>query len=191
MKNNLRYLRSQKAFTLVEVIVVIAIISILSVIAIPSFSEVRLQFALSRATYRFAQDLRRAQNMALSGVKYKDQSGQVQPISGYGVYINKDTLGDKKYVIYANQSSGNQEYDDFDYAFDTVDFSSSESGVIISEIKNVVTFNNISINFEPPNPNTVIMPLNQSSIDIIFALESDLTNFRTVSINTAGLIEVK
>jgi hypothetical protein len=130
--------------------------------------------------------------MVLSSRQYKDQFGVVQPVSGYGVYADLTLLGNKEYIIYADKSPGNQQYDPFDYTVETIDMGQNEKGVIIKEIDNV-TAGSVSINFNPPNPDTVITQLlaNESNVNVVFALESDPTQTKTVSINKAGLIEVR
>ena len=169
-----------------EIIAVIFIIAIFSAILISDFPKIKLQFALSRATYKLSQDIRRAQDMTLSGVK-TDISGN--PAKGYGVYINLSdpSLGDKKYVLYAD--SGNQQYDAGE-EIETIDFSSSESGVAISEITNLASGSWVSINFKPPNPDTNIANLAAGSdrVGIVFEIPSSQ---RYVYVNKLGLIETK
>ncbi len=186
---------SGAGFTIIEVLVVTAIIIVFSIILISNFPQFKIQFALSRTAYKFAQDVRRAQGMSLSSTQYRDSNGILQPVKGYGVYV--DISNNKKYIIYADVPlcvgcDGNQFYDSpADYIAENIDFSLNEPGVIIQQINNIVG-NNVSINFAPPNPTTTITPLpSQNSIDIVFVLEGDLTKTKTVSINTAGLIEVK
>ena len=164
--------------------------------------------------------------MALSSVQYKDSSGNIRPIDGYGVYVDLSSLGDKKYIIYADASPGNQQYDALtDYIVETIDFSATESGVIIKQLNNVPD-TKVSINFNSSNvttsitllswdslfrpilislfgsPPEILKMLNISrlfevnaaiptSIDVVFALESDLTKTKIVLINISGLVEVK
>lgn len=179
-------------FTIIELLVVITIVTVFIIVVISNFSQIRLQFALSRTAYKFNQDLKKAQNMALSSVPYKDSSGVEQAVDGYGVYIDLDTSGNKKYVIYADKYPGNQQYDSFDYIFETVDFSLVEPGVIIKQMDNIVG-NQGSINFNSSNLDTKITQLSpgKDSIDITLALESDLANAKIISVNISGLIEVK
>lgn len=184
---------SGAGFTMIEMLVVVAIIAILPTIIISNFPKIKLQFALSRSAYAFAQDIRRAQDMSLSAMQYQDGEGNIQAISGYGVYLDMNNLGNKKYIIYADAYPGNHQYDNaLDYIVETLDMSVSEPGVIIKEIKHVFS-NTVSINFSPPNPSINITSFNEQehSIDVVFTLEDDLSREKIVSINTAGLIEVK
>lgn len=179
----------QLGFTVIELLVVIAVITILPTIVIVNFPSIRLEFALSRAAHKFAQDLRNAQDKAISSVRYMDASGNPQWVGGYGVYINTSTLGQVTYLVYADGPPANQQYDALDYIIETIDV--AESGVIIQRLENVLP-PSVSINFAPPNPVTTIVPNpSQGYVNVVFALPSDWSKTRTVSINTAGLIEVK
>jgi len=93
---------SEKGITLVEILVVIFIIAALLTILVSDFPKIQRQFALSRATYKFAQDLRKAQDMALSGEEIKKPDGTIISVKGYGIYIdNRGNNGNnKEYKIY-------------------------------------------------------------------------------------------
>lgn len=183
---------SQRGFTIIEMLVVVAIVAILPTIVIANFPKIKLQFALSRAVVRFAQDARATQDKSLASVQYKDTFGVQQPISGYGVYIDLVNLGNKKYLIYADAAPGNQRYDALDYVVQTIDFGKDEPGIVITQIENVFG-STASINFSPPNPATTLTQLNQgqNSLNVIFAAVNDTSLVKKVSVNTAGLIEIK
>ena len=179
-------------YTIIELLVVIAIIAIFMMIVISNFPKSKTQFSLSRATYKFEQDLRRSQDMAFSQVEYRDSNSNLQAVNGYGVYADIGSLGNKKYIIYADRAPGNEQYDALDYLVDTIDFSLTEPGIVIKNINNV-SLNKLSVNFNSSDFQTTIVELNpsQSIVDVVFALENDLTNTKIVSVNTSGLIEVK
>jgi len=189
---------NKKGFTLVEVVVVVAIVVLLPMVVIANFPRIKLQFALSRASYTFAQDLRKAQDRSLSSVEYKDSFGVIQAVDGYGIHIDMAVLGNKKYIIYADKQPGNSQYDSpypssIDYSFEVIDFSLSEPGVIIKEINNSFG-NKTSINFNPPNSDTTITTqINPSAtnVEIVFALESDPSETRVISVNKSGLVQVE
>ena len=182
----------QKGFTILELIVVITIVLIFITIVISNFYKIKFQFSISRVSYELGQNLNKAQNMALSSLVYKDLSGTVQEVDGYGVYIDLGVLGNKKYIIYADKSPGNEQYDSLDYIVDTIDFSIKESGIIIKDMQNIIG-QNVSINFNSSNLNTNIVQLvaGQNYVNIFLSVESDEASTRIVSINTSGLIEVK
>lgn len=185
-------MNSKKGFTIIELIVVIAVVSIIPTIVIVNLPKIKLQFSFSRVAYKVAQDLRRSQDKALSQVIYRDSQGAIQAISGYGTYIDISGLGNKKYIIYADKSPGNQQYDASDYIVETIDFSQTEPGIVIKQLDNVAA-NKASINTDSTSLNTQITQLNpgQNNVNIVIALESDLTKTRTISVNTAGLVENK
>jgi type II secretory pathway pseudopilin PulG len=87
--------------TLVEIIVVIFIIALFSAIVIADFPTIQKHFALSRASYQLAQDLRKIQDLGLSGVQTKDMIGNTISVQGYGIYINT-SQSREQYVMYAD-----------------------------------------------------------------------------------------
>ncbi len=183
---------NKRGFTLIEVVVVIFVILILFTIVISNFSASKQQFSLSRVASQFEQDVSRAQNMALSSVPYKNSLGVEQQIDGYGVYVDLTSLGNKKYILYADKSPGNNQYDVSDYIISQIDFSSNEPGIVIKQINNI-TGNNTSINFKLSNLLTSISQITagQNSISVVFTEVSDLTKTKSVLINKSGLIQVQ
>jgi type II secretory pathway pseudopilin PulG len=180
-----------KGFTIIEVLVVAAMIVVFSIILISNFPQARLQFALSRAAYKFEQDVRKAQADAFSSTRYTDAEGNEMPLGGYGIHV--DVTDNKKYVIYGDMFPQNQRYDNQDYIIETIDLAQTEPGIIIKEIK-TVQGNDVSINFTPPNPITTIgngADQSLAGVDIVFTLEGDQAKTKTVSINTSGLIQIK
>ena len=174
---------SSRGITLVETIVVIFMIALFSVIVISDFPRIQRYFALSRASYSLAQDLRRTEDLGLSGVTLYDVSDPPQPIGlkGYGFYVN--TLLPEQYVIYAdvpNSSNPNPD-DDLRYSggepyllcsqvnqeangpqlsdcvIELINITKNGPNLIISGFKdingNAISVAGISINFTPPNPN--------------------------------------
>lgn len=185
--------------TLVEIIVVILLSVLFCVILISDFPSIQRQFALSRAAYKLAQDLRTIEDLGLSGVT---PQGQVQVAKGFGVYVNISTYPATQYIMYSDTCpTSNQDYKYTtpgascalgDYIITTVNISQTEPGVYIQAL-NHVTGNWTSINFNPPNPTVTIDNLNPSynNLEIVLSLTSDQTKTRKVVINTSGLIEVK
>lgn len=181
----------ERGITIVEVIVTIFIITMFSGIIISDFPKVRKRFALSTATHNLAQDLRRAQDMGLSGIQLVDVGGEALPVKGFGLYINLDG-NNKEYIIYGD-SNGNQQYDSgIDYDLYLINMNDEVKGVIIEGLYNVLG-NHVSINFSPPNPETSISGLEpgMNRVKIVLALEFDSTITREVYVNTSGLIETK
>ena len=202
----------ERGITLIEVIVVMVIVTMFSMILIADFPKILRQFAISRASYKLSQDIRRTEDLGLSGV----QIGQNVKAQGYGVYI--DVADDKKYIIYADRgpldlqghSLANQQYDtttqycdqitdldpNLDCIVESVDISKQESGIYIKEINGG---NGIwaSLNFKPPNPDILLKTsatsgsAGENSIEIKLGSSADDSLERIISVNKSGLIEVK
>jgi len=188
---------SDAGFTLVELIVVVAVTSMLLVILISNFTKTRSQFALSRTAYKFAQDIRRVQGMALSTSQYRDSEGVLHQVEGYGVYV--DLANPKQYVMYADVD-GNRFYDGSitDYVVETVNL---EPGVVMSNLDSV---DKASVDFLPPIPLTKILwtsdcagdpdpdcPDGLLELTITFQSEIDPTQTKNAYVNNAGLAEVQ
>ncbi len=185
--NKFQISNSQQGYTLVELLVVVAIIVALTAVVLSNFPQAKLQFSLGRVAYKFQQDGRRAEELALSSTQFTDSAGP-HSIAGYGIYV--DQANPKQYIIYADSVPGNHHYDPgADYIVETVDFGTTEPGIVMQQFNNVVG-TTLSVNFAPPNPVTTITPTS-SSVDVVFAQESDTSKTKTVSINSVGLIEVK
>lgn len=170
---------------------VIAIITVLPVIILSNFPQVKLQFALNRSAYALLQQVRRAQELALSSQPYQDEFGIRQPVAGYGIYVDINHLGDKKYLLYADRLPANAQYDATDYVIETVDLGLSEPGVVIKSIGNVFG-KNASIDFAAPDARVQVNQLDAGtrSIQVVLALESNPSITKSVIINTSGLVEI-
>jgi type II secretory pathway pseudopilin PulG len=90
----------ERGITLVEIMVVVFIIALFTVILVSDFPRMLRQMALSRVSYSFAQNLRKAQDLGLSGIQLYDVKGAPIEVKGYGVYINLNAP--KQYIIYAD-----------------------------------------------------------------------------------------
>lgn len=185
-------MQTLKGFTIIELLMVIAIITILPVIVLSNFPQAKLQFALSRAAHAFAQDARLAQDMAKSSLPYKDSFGISQLVGGYGVYVDIDRLGNKKYIMYADALPANSQYDPADYMVKSVDIGLSEPGVIIKDVRNVF-LQKASINFAIPGAEVSVSrpEKRHESLEIIFALEKTLQKTKSIFIHPSGLVEVQ
>jgi|SRR3989344_820319 len=197
---------SEKGTTLVEIAVVLFIIALFFTIMIIGLPEIQRRFALSRATYRLAQDLRKARDLSISGVKVKDNGengGNEFSPSGYGIYINKDKVpdGSTEYVIYADVS-GDQTYNNggsYDYCkdkypiesdcvIDIIDVSKENPSLYIKEIDTVAVNSGgqattgktdiVSINFLPPNPD----------VKMTDPTDTTVSNFNSIEI-VLGIID--
>ncbi|MCX6723589.1 MAG: prepilin-type N-terminal cleavage/methylation domain-containing protein [Candidatus Staskawiczbacteria bacterium] len=209
-----------KGITLIEIVVAIFIITFFSLILIADYPKIKTQYAISRATYKLAQDLRRAQDFGLSGAQIK-YNGGIVPAKGYGIYVYVDpTQGviSTKYLLYADVSDGNAAHDKkytdagahncaggqpynccdqdttvptADCVIDVIDLSQQNSNLYIKSVSNISTAYT-SVNFIPPNPTISIDNISSgNTIGIVLGLTSDSASSRTVFVNTSGLINVQ
>ena len=136
----MKQLNSEKSFTLTELLIVISIIGILMTVSFPYYRSARQQLALQRAASRLAQDIRRAQEMAMSVEKEEgcfDDDGNPKDDYKYGfglvVSSEEDCKENKpckdKYILYAD-CNGNRAYQpsepDYDILLSNPDFDTVE-----------------------------------------------------------------
>lgn len=169
-----------KGFTLIELLIMIAMISIITATLFIDYNVSTSYFSLERTVQMIGQDIRRAQSMALSGLKdYSD-------INGYGLYFNSGI--NNAYTIYANTND-----DPFYNAGDrVVEIIQLPENVAIEEIKiNTATVNFISVSFFPPGPMTFI-DNNSSGFDATIVLKiTDREEVRkAIKINNSGAFEI-
>ena len=184
----------EKGTTLIEIIAVITIITLFSMILIADFPKIIRQYAVSRSSYKLSQDIRRVEDLGLSGVQIE---GQNSPVGGYGLYIDLDD-NEEQYIIYADNCSDTP---DFEYIFgcdsiiETIGISEQQAGIYIKRINGNISgsVDSASINFTPPNPKVTITAsdIQNNSIDIVIGSSFDDSLERTVFVNNSGLIEVK
>ncbi len=197
-----------RGITLVEIVIAIFIVAIFSLILIADFPKLQKQYALSGATYKLAQDFRRAQNLGLSAVRIEGVGGNLITVKGYGIYIDIDSSPITQYIIYADvnntQSFDNiaaktcDQYDPTppqsdkgDCIIETIDVSENNQDLYIQRVSNVS--GDVSVNFSPPGPviNIENLTPGNSGIEIVLGLRSDESSGRTVLVNKSGLINVQ
>lgn len=197
-----------KGFTLVELLVSIFIIILMSGIIFANYRTGGQQFALQRSANKLAQDIRRAQQMAMSA-KETNLGGQVPtgqefvPKGGYGIYF--DESSPNSYVIFADCNE-NRQYNGTGLVCGPTgtEYTEQVETIELLEKKEVQIYDiqkegggspdKIHITFVPPDPETHIVPPAGSEpawCDIILALKQDTTKTKTVEVNKAGLIEIK
>jgi type II secretory pathway pseudopilin PulG len=179
----------KKGFTLLEITIVVSIIILMGTIFVINFRGGEKQFALQRSAHKLAQDLRRAQETAMSSQIFEDSF----PKGGYGIYLEK---GSNSYILFAD-CDGNQTYSEAGFAQscaeagtndpfrEKIEEISFEKGIYISEFS--PEENSVAITFFPPDPKITINPSNSS---ILINLTFDGKIKRAVSINSVGLIDV-
>ena len=160
-----------KGFTVIELMVVTGIIVVLTGLLLPNWKSGQKQFALQRSSHKLAQDIRRAQEMALAAEKF---GGQVP--YGYGVYARQSEPD--HYIIFADLNN-NQDYDaGTDGIVEDISIEKYSSiGLLSADPLRVV--------FVPPDPQVIIRPAGPGFIRLV-AGERTLE----VCVNNLGLIEV-
>jgi len=180
----------EKGFTLVELLVVVFIISLLTAITLPNYRQGSRQLALDRATHKLAQEIRRAQEMAMS---MQQSAGNLE---GYGIYFEKTSSGGGYNIyLYADSSNGNEKYDsgeEIETIYKEDQGIYLEKGIVIKDI-NAQGSNpdKISFNFRPPDP--IVKLRTDTSVDyntvtVFLSLKGDSTLIRKIIINKSGLI---
>ena len=180
MKKNL-------GFTLIEILIVAAIVVIITPIVIANQRRGEKEFALQRAVHKLAQDIRMAQEMAMSLKECPQCSGD---LSGYGVYIDLATT--TMYRIYADDQVTGANGEIYSAGDTIVEDIQLESGVYINSINNT-SLSKVSINFKSPDPEIKIRevaaddPMPEIVIELSLLIGS---NSKTITVNTAGLIDI-
>jgi len=179
----------QKGFTLVELLVVIAVISLLTAVTLPNYREGSRQLALDRATHKLAQDIRRAQEMAMS---MQQIAGNPE---GYGIYFSKVPSGGNYDVYLYADFSGNEQYgsgEEIETIYKEDQGIYLENGIIIKDINaEGANPDKISFNFQSPDPIVKLRTdsaVDYSTVTVTLSLKNDNNITKKVIINGAGLI---
>ena len=181
---------------MVEIILVIFMITMFSGILVYNFPRALKQFALSRVSYKLAQDLRKVEDLGLSGFD------TIQGAKGYGIYVSTN-IG-TEYILYADRGdvpdsrfdgssqlcAGEFLNPQEDCILETVDISKENPGLYIDNLENILGFFT-SINFSPPNPDIAIDNLSGNEVGIVLKVHDEIDLERRVWVNTSGLIKVE
>ena len=165
---------------MVEMIVVIGIVTMLASISIVSFRRGGRATDLTREAQTLALNLRRAQNMALTGALFQGATP-----GGYGIYLN--AASPNSYILFADLDD-NKLYGGIGELIETITF---QKNVVITGLAPASAVN---IVYSPPEPTTTIYDDtganlgNTASATLGF---SGATIFKTVNINISGQISVQ
>lgn len=153
-------------FSLIEVLVVIFIISLVSGSILAGYLRSQGSYYALKAAQKLSVDLRRAQNMALSGTL----QGAIVP-AGYGIHIKSDN----GYSLFYNVSQESIFYDD---------------SVILDDLTlDNATLSPVgtSIFFQPPEPETCVNGSNTDSQTITITSNG---SSKSLTIFAGGRIEI-
>ena len=172
----------RNGFTLLEIIVVISIITLFTTLLLANYRGGEKQLALLRSSHKLAQDLRVAQEMAMSSKKFNG----VVPEGGYGIYFTEDQ---NSYILFAD--CGDEPDKKYSGANEKVRDLFLESGIKISKLDVIDSssdYSSLSITFLPPDPIIFIEGDSNSKSGVIY-IASD-TREKTISINSIGSIDI-
>ncbi|MFH1180984.1 MAG: type II secretion system protein [bacterium] len=151
-----------KGFTLVELAVVVGIILLFSVLIFPNFKSGRKNLALLRSASKLSQDIRRAQNMAMSSK------------GSFGIKIDKNS---SNYILFIDSNN-----DHIYNISEEIELLVLEEDITVSGL--FPDFSPLNITFSPPDPVTNFNP-DSSTISIVI---SNGEKQKTIFVNKAGLI---
>ena len=159
-------------FTLIELLAVTSIILLMTALTLPNYRLNSKQLALQRSAIKLTQDLRRAQELAMS-------SREVAGVVPYGFGIHFDNSLADRYVLFADLNN-NYHRDATDQDMETIQL---EPNVTITNLAPASAF---SVLFVPPDPIAFIHDLSSDAQASI-----TLNNSQTISVNNAGLIAIQ
>jgi len=163
-----------KSFTLVELLVAVGIIILLTALVLPDYRAGERQFALQRSASKLAQDLRRAEEMAMSA-----KEPPTAPDTFKGAYGINFQTNSSNYILFADLDN-DQIYD----SGEEIETLPLEKKVKIS---NLSPASPLTISFTPPDPTVNINP--SDSLVTITLTNNGQT--KIIKVNKAGLIYVQ
>jgi len=152
------------------------IISLIAAVSLANYRNGQRKYVLTQAVQKLVSDIRKAQNMALSGF---DIAGAYY---GYGVYIDESN---SYYIIYGDKN--NTTYQPSDDIIETI---SLPENIRIQSVSPAA--GKMSIFFEPPQPITYLNGDSAPGLSETIVLELKNSSLsKTIRITTAGLIQVE
>ncbi len=176
---------NKNGFTIVELVMVTAIIAFIATIGAASYRQGERRIVLDNQTFQFMQDVRRAQERALSS----RDTGAAAP-RGYGIYLPH---GVNYYLIYADKDNS-KSYD----AGEETEQISLDGKITISDMQvrksNTpwTNANSVDINYAAPDLTTRITKGGDKyeEAKVVFSVANG-SQTRTAAANIAGLVYVE
>jgi len=140
-----RRTKNRRGFTLIEMLAIIAIISIISGSLIVNWRKNEKKYEVQYTAQGIVQNLRRAQDMALSGKKYPGED--VPP--AYGIYFELSTKN--SYLIFGDKTGNNTYQKGSDTLVETISLDSNIEIYSLSASKDL----NIVFSITPSAPATI------------------------------------
>lgn len=172
-----------KGFTIVELLVVIFIITTLTTVSVAYYRQGEKQLAFQRTVSKVVQDIRRVQEMAMSGKKCPTGVLCTNE-SRYGIGFERQKK-DSYFIFIDNGDGFYKEHED--YILEEVKLG-NETEIIRLEIEGT-SRNQVFITFLPPDPTTII----KHSAGIPSSLNAKITikyktQEKSIEVNKFGLI---
>ena len=181
----------QAAFTFTELLISMAIIVLLSGLLLAEYQRGEYSRGLNDVAQRLAQDIRRVENMALEGEKYKGEISH-----GYGIGFKTTD----KYFVFKDDDNGN-DYDNGE-EIETIDipsdFKISSRTVITADGEEKSGFDKEWVEFTTSDFKTIITGRvsetdtsgSELKIEICWKARCK-KNVRTVTVTNKGVVEIE
>ncbi len=177
--------QAKSGFTLIEVIVVVAVIGFLSASMLSSQKSSSARRQLGLDVQKAVQDLRNAQNLALSSQVSADCGNKVVP---YGIVFN--TALSDRYLLAADCNQNNA-YDAGDIIIQTVFFPESRVNSLQAE---GVVVSSLQVFFTPPLPTVFIngvASVSTISASAVLCHFKQTTLCKTINISSKGAVSTE
>jgi prepilin-type N-terminal cleavage/methylation domain-containing protein len=178
----------QKSFTLIELLVVTVIITLLSLVVFLNYRAGGQQLALQRSANKLAQDIRRAQGMAMSAKEY---GGEVPP--RYGIECSTDNPD--YCILFADVNDNGLYQEVLDEEVERITF---ERGVSVQQLfvgdpPSSQFRVRVGVTFKPPDPATTIRGSGDpdDGLPVTQIVLTNGTETKSINVNKAGLIYVE